>query len=38
MNEFVYDVRVLTPPPTSGWIEMRLTKEASEKIENYIKN
>lgn len=37
MNEFICDVRVVTPPPSSGWVETRLTKEASERIERYIK-
>jgi len=37
MNEFICDVKVVTPPPTSGWVEMQLTKEASERIKNYIK-
>ena len=37
MSEYFCNARVMTPPPTTGWIELTLNDEAFDRVETYIK-
>ena len=37
MSEYFCNERVMTPPSTSGWIEITLNDEAYDRVETYIK-